>query len=213
MDHKKERLELLEAIKKAHKDGLVYYKAGNLSIRTADNHVLIKPSGRSYEEMTAEDLVLVDLDGNVLSGNYRPSSETPMHTMVYREIEYVQGIVHTHSEHALICAITGTEIPPICNELLGYGGSIPLAEFAIPGTIEIGKKAVEALKGPPKVKAALLPNHGAIAVGESMAEAYMRADVLEKMASIYIQAKSMGEIYPLSEQQVKDIIAHYSNKK
>jgi len=213
MNYENERQVLLDAIKKAHQNGLVYYMAGNLSIRTPDNNVLIKPSGRSYEEMTAEDLVLVDLDGNVLAGKHRPSSETPMHTMVYREIEHVQAIVHTHSEHALICAITNTEIPPFCNELLGFGGLIPLAEFAIPGTIEIGKNAVKALQGPPQVKAALLPNHGAIAIGETMAEAFMRAHVLEKMASVYIQAKSMAPVEALSSEQVENIIEHYSKKK
>ncbi len=210
MDYLFEREVLTTAIKDMNKKGLIYFKSGNLSIRTQDNNVLIKPSGCSYEEMTAKDLALVDINGKRISGEFSPSSETPMHTMIYRTFDDVQAVVHTHSEHALICAITETEIPPFCNEILTFGGRIPLSEYAIPGTDEIAENAVKAFSGPPKVNGVLLRNHGAITVGSNMAEACMRAELLEKLASIYIQAKTMGSVNPLTSEQVEEIIEHYS---
>jgi len=192
---------------------LVYFKAGNLSIRTTDNNILIKPSGISYDVLSSKDLALVDINGRRLAGELSPSSETPMHIKIYRAFDHVKAIAHTHSENAIVCSITNTQLPSICNELIGFGGVIPLADYAIPGTEEIGNNAVRALTGPPKVTGVLLRNHGAITIGNTMSEACMRAELLEKMASIYIKAKTMGEIYPLSADQIQKIIAHYSSSK
>jgi L-ribulose-5-phosphate 4-epimerase len=213
MDYESERQILTEALKDMNKKGLVYGKAGNLSIRTNDNNVLIKPSGGSYEKLSEVDLALVDLDGKRLSGKYPPSSETPMHTMIYRHFENVKAIVHSHSENSLVCAITVKVIPIFCNEGIGFGGPIPVSEFAIPGTCEIGKNAVKALEGPPQVKGIIISNHGALTVGGSMAEACSRAEMLEKLASIYCRALAIGPVSSFSQERVREIIDHYSKKK
>jgi L-ribulose-5-phosphate 4-epimerase len=213
MDYQLERDILTKAIKNMHKKGLVYFRSGNLSIRTDDNNILIKPSGRPYESLTAKDLALVDVNGKVLSGEFAPSSETPMHTMVYRSFEHVKAVVHTHSASALVCAITGTEIPIFSLEGLGFGGPIPITEFGIPGSDDIGEKVVKAFNGPPKVTGAILRNHGAITIGNNMAEACMRAELLDKLASIYIRALSFGNVTPITAKQINDIKEHYSKKK
>jgi len=213
MDYQKEREILTKAIKDAYKKGLVYYKSGNLSIRTEDNNVLIKPSGYSYENLTGKDLTLVDINGKVLSGEFAPSSETPMHTMIYKHFDNIKAVVHTHSENSLICAITNTEIPIFCNEGMGFGGRIPVSEFAIPGSIDIGKNAIKALEGPPQVTGIIIRNHGALTIGGSMAEACSRAEMLEKLASIYCRALSVGPVSTFSKERVQKIIDHYTNMK
>jgi L-ribulose-5-phosphate 4-epimerase len=213
MDYQLEREVLTAAIKDAHKKGLVYFKAGNLSIRTDDNNVLIKPSGISYEEMTEKDLALVDINGKILSGDLAPSSETPMHTMIYRNFDHVKAVVHTHSENALTCAVTGTVIPIFCNEGIGFGGTIPVSDYAIPGSDAIAENAVKAFNGPPKVTGVLLCNHGAITIGSSMSEASMRAELLEKLAWVYVRAHTLGTVKTFTTERVQKIINHYMNMK
>ena len=213
MEHKIERETLIKAIRDIYEEGLVYGKSGNLSVRTKDNNVLIKPSGCSYAELTEKDLVLVDINGKKISGKFAPSSETPMHVMIYAHFENVKAVVHTHSENSLVCAITGTEIPIFCNEGIDFGGTIPVSGYAIPGSIAIGKQAVKALMGPPQVTGVILRNHGAITIGGSMPEACKRAIMLEKLASIYCRALSVGPVTNFSEEKVQDIIDHYVSLK
>jgi L-fuculose-phosphate aldolase len=205
MDYKKERDTLRDAIHANHKLGLIYLKSGNLSIRTPDNNVLIKPSGCNYENVTSENLSLVDINGKQIGGELPPSSETPMHTMIYRAFPKINAIVHTHSTYALICAITNTEVPVFCNEGTGIGGRLRVAEYGAPGTQTIGENAIKALNGTPTVKAALLKNHGAIAIGANMEEACRVAQYVEKLCMIYTKAKALGPITTMTDEQIQEI--------
>jgi L-ribulose-5-phosphate 4-epimerase len=213
MDYKTERAILTKALKDMNKKGLIYGKAGNLSLRTEDNNILIKPSGCSYEDLTENDLVLVDINGERLAGEFKPSSETPMHTMIYAHFKNVKAIVHTHSENSLVFAITGIEIPIFCNEGIGFGGTIPVTDFAIPGSKEIGRNAIEALEGPPSVKGIIIRNHGALTIGGTMDEACNRAEMLEKLTSIYCRALLIGKVETFSHERVDEIISHYASQK
>src|SRR4051812_34725325 len=147
--------------------GLVTGTSGNVSARTPDGDVLITPSGLDYALLDPEDVVLVNLKGQVLEGSLEPSSETPMHTGIYRSRQQVDAVVHTHARYATTLSCLGWEIPPVHYMLtaLSSDGRVPLAPYATYGTEELAGYASEALGE--SHNACLLRNHGTIAVGES----------------------------------------------
>ena len=206
----KERHAVWQTMKELHAQGLIYLKSGNISQRTASGHVAIKPSGASYERMQVEDIVIVDLQGRVVDGRLKPSSETPMHTLIYRECPEVNAVVHTHAPHALVLASLGLEIPFFCNENLLVGGPVPVTEYACAGTEAIGRAVLRALLGPPHVKAALIRNHGAISVGATLEEAALAAQAVEVLARAYHAALQNGEPAVLTEVQIEELYAVYS---
>jgi ribulose-5-phosphate 4-epimerase/fuculose-1-phosphate aldolase len=164
-------------------------------------------SGLDYALMEPEDVVLVSLHGNVLDGPYKPSVETPMHTGIYRSRPEVSGIVHTHARYSTTLACLGWEIPPIHYMLavLSDEGRVPLAGYATYGTDELARNASEALGG--SHGACLLSNHGTIAVGASVSEAYSRTQLLEEMAEVYYRAKLAGEPVLLTPDQLAEVSA------
>ncbi len=190
--------------------GLVTGTSGNVSARTPDGDVLMTPSGIDYEEMEPGDVVLVDVDGEVLEGSLGPSTETPMHTGIYRARADVGAVVHTHSVFATTLACLGWTIPPVHYMLttLSEDGEIPLAPYTTYGTEKLAGYAAEAL-GEDR-NACLLQNHGTIAVGDSPGEAFSRTVVLEEMAEIYYRTRSVGEPVLLSPEQVGEVAAKIS---
>lgn len=190
--------------------GLVTGTSGNVSVRTPEGDVLVTPSGIDYEVLEPEDVVLVDLEDKVLDGSLGPSTETPMHTGIYRARPEVGAVVHTHSRYATTLACLGWEIPPIHYMLttLSDEGRIPLAPYATYGTEELAGYAGEALGE--NRKACLLRNHGTITVGENPDEAFSRAVVLEEMAEIYYRARVAGEPVLLSPGQVEEVATKIS---
>jgi L-fuculose-phosphate aldolase len=210
------REEIARVARQMIESGLVTGTSGNVSARTPEGNVLITPSGLDYGQLEPEDVVLVDLEKNVLEGELEPSSETPMHTGIYRARPQVDAIVHTHSRFATTLACRGLEIPPVHYMLttLSRDGRIPLAPYATYGTEELAGYAGEALAE--SHNACLLQNHGTITVGESAEEAFSRTVVLEEMAEIYYRARLDGEPVLLSREQVEDVatkIADYGQVK
>jgi L-ribulose-5-phosphate 4-epimerase len=173
--------------------GLVVGTSGNVSARTPDGNVLVTPSGLDYWAMVAEEVVLVDLGGAVIEGSFEPSVEWPMHTGIYRARPETGGIVHTHARYSTTLACLNREIPPVHYMLavLSDEGLVPLARYATYETEELGRNAADALGD--SHKACLLSNHGTIAVGGTVGEAYSRTELLEEMAEIYHHATVAGE--------------------
>ncbi len=182
--------------------GLVVGTAGNVSARTPEGDVLVTPSGLDYAVLEPEDVVLVDLEGNPVEGNLEPSSETPMHTGIYRARPEVHGIVHTHAPYATTLACMGWEIPPVHYMLaaLSDEGRVPIADYATYGTEELARNCAAALGT--TYGACLLRNHGTIAVGDSVEKAYFRTEVLEEMSALYFRTRSLGEPILLSPEQI-----------
>ena len=185
--------------------GLVTGTSGNVSARTPEGDVLITPSGLSYEVMDPESIVLVDLDGELLEGSLVPSSETPMHTGIYKARRNVEAVVHTHSRYATTLACLGWQIPPVHYMLttLGPDGRVPLAPYALYGTEKLAEAAASALGE--SHKACLLQNHGTITVGGSAEDAFASSVVLEEMAEIYYHARLAGEPRLLDRGQVGEV--------
>ncbi|MEW5865406.1 MAG: class II aldolase/adducin family protein [Bacillota bacterium] len=186
------------------KQALVTGTSGNVSGREPGaDWVAITPSGVPYESMKPDDICIVDLSGRLVCGRHRPSSETPMHTLIYRERRDVLGVVHTHSPYALAFAIVKKPIRPVCVEAIGSGRGIPVADYALLGTEDIGRSALAALGT--QHKAVLLQNHGVLAIGPSVEAAMTTACKVEDAARAYYLALGIGEPVVLSDEQLSAI--------
>ncbi len=205
MKHRYLREQVVQTARRMSASGLVTGTSGNVSARTPDGEVLITPSGLDYGQLEPDDLVLVTAEGKVLEGSLKPSSETPMHTGIYRARSEVGAVVHTHARFATTLSCLGCPIPPIHYMLatLSNDGRVPLADYATYGTEELARFAVEALGD--SHKACLLRNHGTIAVGDDPGEAFARTIVLEEMAEIYYRSRVAGEPVLLTNKQMVEV--------
>jgi L-fuculose-phosphate aldolase len=170
--------------------GLVRGSSGNVSARWHDL-ILITPSGIPYEHLDPRQVMAIDLEGRVRSGSGVPSSEWRMHVSIQRAREDVRAIVHTHSPFATWAAVSFPELPVINDEgKILLGGAIPVSRHAPPGTWALAAAVVEALG--PSGRAALIANHGAVAVGTTLPGALSLAEKLEEMARLFWLSKSSG---------------------
>lgn len=186
--------EVLKANLELPKRNLVTYTWGNVSgIDREKNLVVIKPSGVDYDTMKVEDLVVVDLDGNIVEGNLRPSSDTPTHLELYKEFDEIGGIVHTHSTWATIWAQIGKDIPACGTTHADYFyGSIPCTRAMERDEIkrayekETGSVIIETFvgKNPIHCPGVIVNDHGPFTWGKSAADAVYHAVVLEEVAKM-----------------------------
>ncbi|MBT9775456.1 class II aldolase/adducin family protein [Clostridium sp. MCC353] len=183
--------QLVGTAKKAYREKLMAGTSGNMSIFCRDEgHILITPSSYDYEIMEEKDVVIIDLDGNVIEGIHKPSSEWRMHAEIYRRLPHVKAIVHTHSPYATSFAVLHREIPVILIEMIPFlKGSVEVSPYAAQGSAEVGINAAPVLE---RKNACLMANHGAVAVGGSLDEAYINSVYLEDAAKIYHMACSVG---------------------
>jgi len=194
-----QKMEVLETARSMGEKGLVVGTSGNVSQRfrepTGRELVAITPSGRHYDTMKVEDIVLVDLEGQRVEGELAPSIETMLHVGIYKARKKICAVVHTHAVFGSIIAVTGKEIPPILDDQVTYlGGEIKVASYALPGSRELVKNAVAAL-GPRN--AVVLANHGTLTVGRNLREAFNNCELLEKTARVCVLASSLGPLTPL----------------
>lgn len=205
LPYEAERRLVLQTARRMKADKLVRLTAGNVSCRIAGRTLFaITPSGMEYDELEPADICILDLEGNLVDGRRRPSSEAPLHRLVYRSRPDVGGVVHTHSLYASAFACTGQPLPVISIELAGLvGGAVPCAPYAPSGTAAFAEAAVATL-GEEGV-AVLFQNHGVMAVGPSLAQAYAVALGLEEAAQLYCIARQVGEPIILPEAECRRI--------
>lgn len=187
------REKLLEYALLASKHGLFAGTSGNLSlVDSSRSKMAITPSSFPYEKMTPNDIMIIDATtGIILEGNHKPSSEWHMHCAILSKRADAFAVVHTHSPYATSFAVLGAPIPPVLIEMLAYiGGDIPISEFRLPGSEALGEVVSAALSNR---NACLLQNHGAVVIGQSIEQAYMRAIYVEEVAKIYSLALSVGD--------------------
>jgi L-fuculose-phosphate aldolase len=195
------RTEIIETGRLMVEQGLVAATWGNISIRCNKNTILITPSGMEYQRLAPADLVLVDLEGQILEGKRKPSSELLLHLAIYRHRKDIKAVVHTHSIYASAYSALRKPIPPLLEDFAQViGGWVEVAPYALPGTKELAENAVKTLgdKG-----AVLLANHGVVGVGPELAEAYKACLLVEKTAQIGLAAKVLGDPFILSDDEVK----------
>ncbi|MFL8938327.1 L-ribulose-5-phosphate 4-epimerase [Rossellomorea oryzaecorticis] len=173
--------KVCEANKALKENGLVKWTSGNVSLRIPNrNLVIIKPSGVHFEELTADKMVVVDLDGNVIKGDLKPSVDTASHLYVYRHRQDIHSIVHTHSPFATSFAIRGESLPAYATTAANiFGKGVPCSGFAAIGEEEIGEQIVSNIGESPAI---LLRNHGVFTVGKNVESALKAAVILEEVA-------------------------------
>jgi L-ribulose-5-phosphate 4-epimerase len=192
------------------KNNLVAWTSGNVSARDPKSgYVVIKPSGLRYEEMEPAHMVVVTLDGEVVEGTLKPSSDTASHLYVYRQRPDVNGIVHTHSPYATAFAALGRPIPVYLTAIADeFGGPIPCGGFALIGGEEIGQTVVEAIGQSPAV---LLKNHGVFTVGPTAAAALKAAVMVEDNARTVWLALQIGTPDEISPEDVARLHHRYTH--
>ncbi|HEX7399841.1 MAG TPA: class II aldolase/adducin family protein [Candidatus Limnocylindrales bacterium] len=184
---------------------LVYFTAGNISMRISDDPELVAmtPASTPYDTMRASDVVIVRLDGRVVDGALKPTSELPLHTLTYARRPDVGGIVHTHSAAAMAAAAMSIAIPPILHGLIAAcGGGIVTAPYARGGTAEVAELTADSLRDR---SACLLRNHGVLAIGPTVDHAYNAASVVEGVADAYLRALAFGPVPEIAPDEVDRI--------
>ncbi len=193
--------ELVDTARRTVSDGLVVGTSGNVSVRVG-NTVLVTPSGVPYDRLTPADVTGVDLDGHQVLGTLVPTSELPMHLAVYRSTD-ARAIVHTHAVHATAVSTLVPELPAIHYMTGALGGPVRVAPYATYGTDELAENMLQALANR---SACLLQNHGTIAYGTTLSQAFDRTAQLEWMSHLWLTARSVPGLTPhlLTEEQVAE---------
>jgi L-ribulose-5-phosphate 4-epimerase len=194
------------------KNNLVAWTSGNVSARDPETGlVVIKPSGIKFDDLSPENMVVVSLDGKIVEGNYKASSDTASHCYVYRNMPNVNGVVHTHSRYATAFAILGREIPCVTTAMGDeFGGAIPCGGFALIGGEEIGQVVVDTLKGS-RSPSCLLQNHGVFATGGTAETAVKAAVMTEDNAAIVWTALQLGTPLLIAQSDIDKLYDRYQN--
>jgi len=202
------REEVCELHQELPKNNLVVWTGGNISCRDAKSGlVIIKPSGVMYSDLTPEKMVLLDMDGKIVEGTLKPSSDAATHLYIYRHRPDVNGIVHTHSTFATAFAANGMPIPAvltaICDE---FGGEIPIGSFAPIGDEAIGKEVIRSIGTSPAI---LMQNHGVFTLGKTARAAVKAAVMVEDVARTVYYAMQLGKTIPIPKEMVALLHKHY----
>jgi L-fuculose-phosphate aldolase len=195
--------QIIEVGKRAYAHGYIAANDGNISARINKNHVLITPTGISKGFMKTSDLIVVDMNGKIVAGKKKPSSEIQMHLQIYKERMDINGVCHLHPPYATGFAVARIPLDRyILTEAEITLGNIPLIEYAMPGTEELSHKIIPFLRDS---HAFLLANHGALTVGTNIFKAYNAMETLEHAAHIIFIARQLGNLNSLNEEQVKKL--------
>ena len=207
---KAQREELVRLHAELPRHGLVVWTGGNISVRDPESGLIaIKPSGVRYDDLTPDSMVVIDADGTVVEGRFKPSSDTASHLYIYRHRPDVNGVVHTHSRYATAFAAVGRSIPVyLTAQADEFGGEIPCAGFAFIGDDSIGELVVDGIGRSPAI---LLKNHGVFTVGATAEAAVKAAVMVEDIAATVWAALQIGTPETLDADAVERLHRRYTN--
>jgi L-fuculose-phosphate aldolase len=188
-----------------YQKGFIAANDGNISARMDNGNILLTPSGTNKGRLDEEDLVVTDVNGTRLYGRKEPSSELPMHLVVYRERPDVRAVVHAHPPHATGFSVAGVPLDkPLISEVVLTLGTVPLAEYGTPTTPELAEAIEPYVRGHDAI---LMANHGAMTSGPDLFTAYDRMETLDHFAHIWLVARIMGQERTLSPEHVAKLKA------
>ncbi|WP_066505833.1 class II aldolase/adducin family protein [Abyssisolibacter fermentans] len=184
---------------------------GNISARVpGEDYIAITPSGVDYHAIKPEDIVILDMEGNIIDSDKKPSIESHMHLAVYKDRKDVNAVIHTHSTYCTAMAIARKPIPAAAEDMVQIvGGDVRVSEYFLPGSQELAHSATEALKGR---NAVILANHGCLGAGKDLKETLKIVSVVEKSAQATIYANILGGVVELEQKDVDFMRDFYLNK-
>jgi L-fuculose-phosphate aldolase len=201
---KEERELIAEYGRKMSREKLVKGTGGNISIFSpVENLMAISPSGKDYETIDIDDVMVTDLDGKVIEGNCKPSSEWPMHIIFYKHRPGINAVVHTHSINAATLSCLRIDLPPIYYLTCSAGPVVHCAKYAMNGTHELAQNALDAMG---ESRAVLLANHGVLTIADNLHYAYYIAEQLEFEAELYIKSRIIAEPIALNKNEVQGML-------
>ncbi len=204
----KERQEIVDYGKKMSSSGLTNGTSGNISAYDAElGYMAISPSGIGYFDTTVEDIVIMDLEGNIIEGNRKPSSEHELHANIYKKHPDMRGVVHTHSMYCTTFACMNEPIRAVHYLIAGAEESVvPVVPYATYGSGDLAKNVMETKADG---LAMLLANHGMVAYGPSLAKAFNVAENIEWMAELQYRTMCVGKPNILPDEEIKRVIGEF----
>lgn len=204
MEGNETRRKVVEISKRLYNRGLVAGAGGNVSARIpGTKEILITPSGLCKGFLNIEDILKIDMEGKVLEGKLKPTSETLMHIAIYKNRDDIEAVVHAHPPFCTGFACARMPLNySVYPEVIAMVGEIPLVEYVTPSTKELAEKVAEYAK---KYNALLLANHGTITLGASLEQAYQRTELLEDFAKIILVSRLLGGSKPLPSSEIKNL--------
>lgn len=198
------KADIIHVGRRMYERGYVASNDGNISVRLSEDRLLVTMTGVSKGFLTPEQLIVIDYDGNVISGRFKPSSEIKMHLMVYQERSDVNGVAHAHPPTATGFSVAGIPLTEcLLPEVIVALGSVPIVEYGLPGTMEL----VEPIrKYVHDYDAYLLENHGALTIGPDVINAYHKMETMEHFANIALTARLLGNVNSLGKKDVDNLI-------
>lgn len=176
--------------KKLLEEGLVARTWGNVSCRIDDEWCAITPSGKAYEELTPEDIVIMNYKTGEFEGDVKPSSEKGVHAGLYKERKDINAVIHTHQVNASTIAAAHRKMPAVLDDMAQLiGPDVRIADYALPSTKKMVKSCLKAMKGR---NACIMANHGALCAAVTMDDCFAVAQVLEKSCKVFIEAEFLG---------------------
>lgn len=210
MDIKEARELVLKSARYLIEKGLVLGSMGNFSVRIDRKTMLITPSGRTYQDLKPEEIVMVDIETRIFDGKLKPSSEYRLHAAIYIDRPEINAVLHTHQPYASTMAAAHRELPPFLDDMVQLiGPSVRVAAYAQSGSNAMIINTVKALD---KRFAALLANHGAICIGRDMEEAILVCEVLEKGSKAFINGELIGGIKMIDKSEALQVRQDYLDK-
>jgi len=215
MLYEKEREEVRIAGTKLDRYGLIALSGGNVSLRLPSGEILVTPSGMIYEDMTASDVLVMDIEGKIIEGQRAASVDTEALLYILKNMPHINAVIHTHQPYATAVSLVSDELPCIVTTLPNATkGPVKVCPFSAAASIDMG---IQTVKNAGSTLAVILKNHGVIALGTSLKEALCSCIYLEEAAKTYVYAKSMSDnIACLNQaqwQQAADTFKYYGQDK
>ena len=202
-----EKLDVIRAGIMLDRYGLISLAGGNVSMRMPSGELLVTPSGMIYENMVADDVIVMDLDGTIIEGENKPSSDTPAILYIFNHRPDINAVIHTHQPYATAISLIENEFRADLTTLgNACGGNVPIAPYSSPGSEEMGIDTVTYLG---EGHAVILAHHGVMTTGDSLKQALNAAVHLEECARGYLAARAVGPIRHLTDAQIKQTVEIY----
>ena len=201
--------EIIDTALKLKEYKLIALAGGNVSFRTEDGRILVTPSGMYYEGMVEDDILVMDIEGNIVEGSRKPSVDTVALLYIFKQMPEVNAVIHTHQVYATAVGLIENKLPAAVTTLPNVTlGEVNVTDYSSAASLEMGIQAVKHINGK---RAVILKHHGVITVGETLKQALYAAVYMEDAAKTYLVAKMAGNPAILTEEQVQEAVEAFKN--